>query len=125
MAQYSADIGRTNTSISASNSNAAGDEFALVRGPRHCSKVTMQISEVNGGAYSAFSARLEVSNADVPGSNDWMIHPDGLFTTALAANGTDAVSGATEGYRWFRARKVSSTTSSGTPLVTAKITFGA
>ena len=124
MSVFSVDVGRPNTSISASNSNAAGDSFGLVRGNGPGSRVrtvTMQVAEVNGGAYSALAVNLQGS---VDGTN-WVTLTGGAFTTALTANSAGTVSALTEGYNYFRANKASSSTSSGTPKITATLSFGA
>lgn len=121
---YSADVGRPNVSISASDSNAAGDVFGLVRGGGpglHVTTVTMQVAEVNGGAYSALAVNLQGSVDNV----NWVTLTGGAFTTALTANATGTVSANTEGYNYFRANKASSGISAGTPKITATLSFGA
>ena len=124
MAVHSADVGRPNTSISASNSNAAGDEFGLVRHPsKMVSKVTMWVSIGGTGAYTSINVIIQVSN---DGTN-WHQLGSGAMTTALDNSGTkaDSVSENIEGYQFFRANKTASVTASGSPVITATLTFGA
>ena len=119
----SGDVGRPNLSISASDSNAAGDAWLLPgRGSgigRNVSKVTMQVAEVNSGAYTSININLEGS---VNGTN-WDILDS--FTTALTALASNSISSPTEGYNYFRANKTTSVTASGTPKVTVNLSFGA
>ena len=117
MATYSADHGRPNTSISASDSNAAGDVWGVVQRPGRVGRVTMQVTEVNSGAYSALRVDLEGSTDN----SKWVSLAQ--MSTVLTSGATGAVSEETYGYIYFRANKVSSTTSSGTPKVTATLSF--
>lgn len=118
MARFGAWWGNFHKSITSSNANAAGDEFVVPRkGSRPASDVTMQVSEVNGGSYTALEVDLEGS---VDGT-EWV--QLAAFTTALGANATGAISSAVKGFMFFRARKVSSTTNLGVPLVTAMLSF--
>lgn len=115
MTTNSADRGAMNTSINASNANGAGDSFGLVASGDYTRLPKDFIWEVlvSGGVYSALSVNLEGSLDNV----NW------YTLDSSTATGGEARAVLNKPFRYVRGNKVSSTTSSGTPVVTVRFTF--
>lgn len=108
----SADPGRPNVSIAASNSNAVGDAWGLVRPAQPARRVTMEVV-VSGGTYSALQVDLQACNDDVSYAT----------IASLTSITGGQVSEDINAYRYFRAKKISSTTNASTPVVDVSLNF--
>ena len=115
MSQFSADIGRPNLSINASNANAAGDEWALPHRPGMVGVVTLNV-KLDAGSYTDLDVALQGAVKNPP------VDADFVTLANMTDNAGGTVSADISGFRWFRAKKIAGTAAGGATL-TAHLGF--